>query len=49
MLYNEGTIVGIASLIGVYIGIKVKNIVHLKSYKTLILVTLYPYSSLDTL
>jgi len=37
MLYNEGFIVGISSLIGVYIGIKVKNIVHLKSYKVLIL------------
>ena len=40
MLYNEGLIVGLASLIGVYIGIKVKNIVKLKSYKVLIL-TLY--------
>lgn len=37
MLYTEGFIVGISSLIGVYIGIKVKNIVHLKSYKMLIL------------
>ena len=40
MLYTEGFLVGTASLIGVYIGIKVKNIVHLKSYKVLIL-TLY--------
>ena len=37
MLYNEGFIVGIASLIGVYVGIKVKNIIQLKSYKMLIL------------
>ena len=37
MLYNEGFIVGLASLIGVYLGIKVKNIIQLKSYKILIL------------
>jgi len=37
MLYTEGFIVGIASLVGVYVGIKVKNIIHLKSYKALIL------------
>jgi len=38
MLYSEGFLVGIASLIGVYVGIKVKNIIKLKSYKALILV-----------
>ena len=38
MLYSEGFMVGIASLIGVYVGIKVKNIIKLKSYKVLILV-----------
>jgi len=37
MLYNEGFLVGIASLLGVYVGIKVKNIIKLKSYKALIL------------
>jgi len=37
MLYIDGAIIGIASLIGVYFGIKVKNIVNLKSYKNLIL------------
>jgi len=37
MLYIEGITVGIASLIGVYFGIKVKNIVNIKSYKNLIL------------
>ena len=36
--YHEGIIVGIASLIGVFIGIKIKNIVHIKSYKYSILV-----------
>jgi len=40
MLYFEGLIVGIASLIGVYFGIYVKNHTHIKSYKKLIL-TLY--------
>jgi hypothetical protein len=40
MLYSEGAIVGVASLLGVYFGIKVKNIVNLKSYKNYIL-TLY--------
>jgi len=40
MLYSEGAIVGLASLVGVYFGIKVKNIVNLKSYKNYIL-TLY--------
>jgi len=38
MLYNEGFIVGISALIGVYVGIKVKNIIKLKSYKVLTLV-----------
>ncbi len=37
MLYFEGTIVGIASLFGVYFGIKIKNMINLKSYKKLIL------------
>lgn len=37
MPYYEGAIVGIASLIGVYLGIKIKDIVHIKSYKKLIL------------
>lgn len=38
MLYQEGFIVGISSLIGVYIGIKVKNRVPLKSYKNSVLI-----------
>ena len=37
MPYFEGMIVGVASLIGVYIGIKIKDIVNIKSYKKLIL------------
>ncbi len=37
MPYTEGAIVGIASLIGVYIGIKIKAKVNIKSYKTLTL------------
>ncbi|MEA3353333.1 MAG: sulfite exporter TauE/SafE family protein [Campylobacterota bacterium] len=37
MLFAEGAIVGIFSLIGVYFGIKVKNITHIKSYKYMIL------------
>jgi len=37
MLYSEGAIVGIASLIGVYFGIKIKNITKITSYKKLIL------------
>jgi len=37
MLYFEGTIVGVSSLIGVYFGIKIKNIINLKSYKKYIL------------
>jgi len=38
MLYQEGLIVGIASLIGVYFGIKVKNFIHIKSYKNAVLI-----------
>ena len=37
MLYTQGAIVGLASLVGVYIGITIKNIVNMKSYKTSIL------------
>lgn len=37
MLYYEGAIVGIASLIGVYFGIKIKTIIQAKSYKKYIL------------
>jgi uncharacterized membrane protein YfcA len=37
MLFNEGITVGIASLIGVYFGIKVKNIIKDNSYKKNIL------------
>jgi len=37
MLYNEGFVVGISSLIGVYFGIKIKNIIQIKSYKKLTL------------
>lgn len=37
MLYSEGALVGIASLFGVYFGIKIKNIINIKSYKSLIL------------
>jgi uncharacterized membrane protein YfcA len=37
MPYTQGAIVGIASLIGVYVGIKIKDIVNIKSYKKLIL------------
>jgi len=38
MLFNEGVTVGLASLIGVYFGIKVKNITHVVSYKKYILI-----------
>ena len=38
MLYTQGAIVGSASLIGVYFGIKIKNIINIKSYKMYILV-----------
>jgi uncharacterized membrane protein YfcA len=37
MLYQEGAIVGIASLIGVYFGIKAKNLTKATSYKKFIL------------
>ena len=38
MLFYEGAVVGIASLIGVYFGIKVKHLVHATSYKKYILI-----------
>ncbi|MBU3013638.1 sulfite exporter TauE/SafE family protein [Poseidonibacter lekithochrous] len=38
MLYTEGTIIGVFSLIGVYFGIIVKHKVHSNSYKKYILV-----------
>lgn len=38
MLYREGFIVGMASLVGVYFGIKVKNLVPIKSYKSSVLI-----------
>ena len=38
MLFSEGATVGLASLVGVYFGIKVKNITHIKSYKNFILI-----------
>jgi len=41
MHFSEGAIVGISSLIGVYIGIKLKNSVNIKYYKQL---TLFLYS-----
>jgi len=37
MLYTEGFIVGVSALMGVFIGVKIKNIIQLKSYKNLIL------------
>lgn len=37
MLYTQGAIIGICSLIGVYFGIKVKNTIHSNSYKKYIL------------
>lgn len=37
MMYFEGAVVGIASLVGVYFGIKMKTIIHAKSYKKYIL------------
>jgi uncharacterized membrane protein YfcA len=40
MHYYEGSIVGLASLFGVYIGIWLKNIVNIQSFKIYIL-TLY--------
>ncbi len=41
MHYSEGAIVGVASLIGVYFGIKLKNSINIKYYKQL---TLFMYS-----
>lgn len=38
MLYFEGAVVGLASLLGVYFGIKTKTIIQSKSYKKYILV-----------
>jgi len=38
MLYTQGSIVGLASLIGVYFGIKIKNIIQITSYKKMILI-----------
>lgn len=38
MLYKEGLIVGLASLVGVYLGIKVKNMINVKSYKNYVLI-----------
>jgi len=38
MLYIEGAVVGISSLIGVYLGIKLKNITKITSYKTIVLI-----------
>ena len=37
MLFNEGFIVGLASLFGVFFGIQVKQLIHIKSYKQLTL------------
>jgi hypothetical protein len=37
MLFTEGATVGIASLIGVYFGIKVKDMVKATSYKNYVL------------
>ncbi|MDB4257346.1 sulfite exporter TauE/SafE family protein [Arcobacteraceae bacterium] len=37
MLFTEGFIVGVASLIGVFFGVKSKQITHIASYKNLIL------------
>ena len=38
MLYYEGTIVAISSLVGVYFGIKMKHIVHIENYKKYLLI-----------
>lgn len=37
MLYTEGLTVGIASLFGVYLGIKIKHIINITSYKKYVL------------
>ena len=38
MMYSQGIIVGLASLVGVYLGIKIKNMINLVSYKKYILI-----------
>jgi uncharacterized protein len=38
MLYFEGAVIGVSSLLGVYLGIKTKNITKITSYKTIVLV-----------
>jgi len=38
MLFSEGVTVGVASLLGVYFGIKLKHITHVVSYKRYILI-----------
>jgi uncharacterized membrane protein YfcA len=38
MLYMEGFILGVASLVGVYFGVKVKQFVQMKSFKRYILI-----------
>jgi uncharacterized membrane protein YfcA len=38
MMYFEGAIVGLASLIGVYLGIYIKNKTNITSYKKFILI-----------
>ncbi|MGB5866747.1 MAG: sulfite exporter TauE/SafE family protein [Arcobacteraceae bacterium] len=37
MLFNEGFIVGLSSLFGVFFGIQTKQLIHIKSYKNLTL------------
>jgi uncharacterized membrane protein YfcA len=37
MLYSQGAIVGISSLLGVYFGVKLKHIVNIKNFKYFIL------------
>ncbi|MBD3841555.1 MAG: sulfite exporter TauE/SafE family protein [Campylobacterales bacterium] len=38
MPYTQGAIVGLVSLVGVYFGVKLKNIINIKSYKATILI-----------
>jgi uncharacterized membrane protein YfcA len=38
MLYSQGIIVGLASLVGVYLGIKIKHMINITSYKKYILI-----------
>lgn len=38
MLYFEGAVIGVSSLLGVYLGIKTKNITKITSYKKIVLV-----------